>query len=287
MENTMKNYFAILLLIISCFCTNQSATTAKPTTVQKTRPVVDMQTSLGTIKIELWNDIAPAAVENFTGLAFGTKEWIHPATGIKEKKPFYNGLKFHRVINDFMIQGGCPLGDGTGGPGYTFGDECYDYTKSKVIKGMIKKPEIALQLFETIILPYLQKNGNPDEEIVRIITECQKLHKPDPLMKYPVEFYLKKTGHTEPFKERGVLKASIDYGTICMANSGSNTNGSQFFIVTKKTGCAWLNGKHTVFGKVIAGMDIVEKIQNVKVDPNDKPVESILILNITPDTTGK
>lgn len=81
------------------------------------------ETSMGNFKVKLFNDKSPKTVENFVGLAEGTKEWADPKTGQKVKKPFYDGLKFHRVIDNFMIQGGCPLGTGTGGPGYRFEDE--------------------------------------------------------------------------------------------------------------------------------------------------------------------
>jgi peptidyl-prolyl cis-trans isomerase A (cyclophilin A) len=81
------------------------------------------ETSKGNFKVKLLSDKAPKTVENFVGLAEGTKEWTDPKTGSKVKKPFYDGLVFHRVIKDFMIQGGCPLGNGTGGPGYRFDDE--------------------------------------------------------------------------------------------------------------------------------------------------------------------
>lgn len=81
------------------------------------------ETNLGNFKVKLFNDKAPKTVENFVGLAEGTKEWTDPKTNAKVKKPFYDGLKFHRVIDGFMIQGGCPIGNGTGGPGYTFADE--------------------------------------------------------------------------------------------------------------------------------------------------------------------
>ncbi|HEY1407058.1 MAG TPA: peptidylprolyl isomerase, partial [Spirochaetota bacterium] len=111
--------------------------------------------------------------------------------------------------------------------------------------------------------------------------ECQKLQSGRPLMKETVEFYQQKTGINTPLFAKGKLKAGVDYGTICMANSGPNTNGSQFFIVTKKEGCAWLNGKHTVFGKVIEGMDVAEKIQNVSRGANDRPVKDVIIKKIS------
>lgn len=162
-------------------------------------------TTKGEITVKLFDDKTPITVNNFIGLAEGTKKWINPITGQNVKKPFYNGLIFHRVIKDFMIQGGCPLGNGRGNPGYKFEDEYY---------------------------------------------------------------------------REGKLIHTVDYGTICMANAGPNTNGSQFFIVTKKDGCPWLNGKHTVFGKVISGMETTHTIENVKTI-NDKPIEDIIIKNIT------
>ncbi|HEY4450569.1 MAG TPA: peptidylprolyl isomerase [Solirubrobacteraceae bacterium] len=143
-----------------------------------------MQTTEGPIVFELFDEDAPKTVANFRKLA---------ADG------FYDGLTFHRVIKDFMIQGGCPLGTGTGGPGYTFEDEI-----------------------------------NP-HKIVR--------------------------------------------GALAMANAGPNTNGSQFFIVT--TGAApWLDGKHTVFGQVTGGMDVVDKLEGVQTDAGDRPSEPIGIASI-------
>ena len=87
--------------------------------------IATLQTTAGDIRIELFPNHAPVTVANFTGLAAGTKEWKDPETGEKSNEPFYNGLVFHRVIDGFMIQGGCPLGTGTGGPGYTFKDEIH------------------------------------------------------------------------------------------------------------------------------------------------------------------
>ena len=136
-----------------------------------------LHTTHGAIAIEFFDDDAPKTVENFRRLA---------AEG------FYDGLSFHRVIRDFMIQGGCPLGTGTGGPGYTFEDEINDH---KVVRG-----------------------------------------------------------------------------ALAMANAGPNTNGSQFFLVTVDA-APWLDGRHTVFGKVVDGMDAVDAIEGSETDARDRPVE--------------
>ena len=143
-----------------------------------------MQTTEGAITFELFDEDAPKTVENFRKLA---------ADG------FYDGLTFHRVIKDFMVQGGCPQGTGTGGPGYTFEDEINDH------------------------------------KIVR--------------------------------------------GALAMANAGPDTNGSQFFIVTADS-CPWLDGKHTVFGEVREGMDVVERLEATPTDRGDRPSEPIAITTI-------
>jgi cyclophilin family peptidyl-prolyl cis-trans isomerase len=140
-----------------------------------------MHTNHGAIEIELFDDDAPKTVENFRKLA---------ADG------FYDGVIFHRVIKDFMVQGGDPTGTGTGGPGYTFEDEFNDH--------------------------------------------------------------------------------KVERGALAMANAGPNTNGSQFFIVT--TGAApWLDGKHTVFGRVTSGMDAVDSIEGAPTGPGDRPSEDAVI----------
>ncbi|MDH7514326.1 MAG: peptidylprolyl isomerase [Bacteroidota bacterium] len=235
--------------------------TADQTVLQEKKPVVLMKTELGDMEIEMWPDIAPKTVENFIGLASGTKEFTDPKTGQKVKRPFYDGLTFHRVINDFMIQGGCPLGTGSGGPGYQFEDECYDTAGTAPITGMFTDEATAVRVYQEILTPYFRSTQNPDAELVALAQECQQQQSGKPLMKHPVEFYLKKTGRTEPLMSHGKLKAKVAYGTICMANAGPNTNGSQFFIVTKKEGCEWLDGKHTVFGKVVKGMDVAHAIE--------------------------
>ena len=162
-------------------------------------------TSLGDITVKLFPDKAPITVSNFAGLATGRKTWTDPVTG-KQKtgEPLYNNTIFHRVIADFMIQGGDPLGTGTGGPGYKFQDEIV--------------PDLVFDR------PYL----------------------------------------------------------LAMANSGPNTNGSQFFITVAPT--PWLNGKHTIFGEVVGGHEIVDQIATTPTDEKDKPLEDIIIkvIQITP-----
>lgn len=155
------------------------------------------RTTLGTITCSLFEKEAPKTVENFVGLAEGTKEWTDPKTGAKVKKRFYDGLIFHRVIPKFMIQGGDPEGTGRGGPGYRFEDE---------------------------------------------FSPALKFDKP---------------------------------GRLAMANAGPNTNGSQFFITSVPT--PWLDNKHTIFGQVIAGQDVVGAIEAAKKDRSDKPLTPIVI----------
>src|SRR5438128_6785828 len=138
-------------------------------------------TNHGAIELELFQDDAPKTVQNFADLA---------------RKGFYDGVIFHRVSPDFMIQGGDPTGTGTGGPGYTFEDEFNDH--------------------------------------------------------------------------------KVERGALAMANAGPNTNGSQFFVVTADA-CPWLDGKHTVFGRVTTGMDVVDRISQTDTDARDKPLEEIRI----------
>ena len=161
---------------------------------------VVFETSKGNITCRLYPKDAPQAVENFVELAKGTKEWTDPASGEKVKRPLYDGTVLHRVIPGFMIQGGDPLGRGTGGPGYQFADEISD-------------------------------NLNFDQA-----------------------------------------------GMLAMANSGPNTNGSQFFITVAPT--PWLTGKHTIFGQVIEGQDVVDAITTVKKDHRDKPIEPVILKKV-------
>jgi len=239
-----------------------------------------MQTSLGDIELELFTNVAPKTVDNFVGLAMGTKEFTDPTTKELTTKNFYDGLIFHRVIKDFMIQGGCPLGTGTSGPGYTFEDECY--IQGPKITGPIKDEQTAYQVYSDLIIPYLNTKSGPDEvepELLEIFNEIQRTQSGDAMIGKDIAFFEKITGNG-PIFAQGDLLASVDYGSICMANSGPNTNGSQFFIVTAEEGCEWLDGRHTVFGRVTKGMDVVHKIEAVETLAGDKPKDEVKIISV-------
>jgi peptidyl-prolyl cis-trans isomerase A (cyclophilin A) len=160
-----------------------------------------LETNHGRVVLRLFPDHAPKTVSNFVELAEGGRQWTDPRTRQATTGKLYDGTIFHRVIPDFMIQGGDPLGTGTGGPGYKFGDEIH--------------PDLQFSK------PYL----------------------------------------------------------LAMANAGPGTNGSQFFITTAAT--PWLNGKHTIFGEVIEGADVVDRISHLKTRSQDRPVEDVVIESIT------
>jgi cyclophilin family peptidyl-prolyl cis-trans isomerase len=221
-----------------------------------------INTNQGNIELELWPDIAPKTVENFIKLS---------------NENFYQGTYFHRVIPDFMIQGGDPntkddnrMNDGQGGPGYMFEDECY--ADGPELKGRIETEEQATTVWSDLIVPHMQNNRTPNPDIAATVKACQEAQSFAPLMENTVEYY-KGLAKFEGKLSSKILKAEVLYGNLAMANSGPNTNGSQFFIVTKKDGTPWLNGKHTVFGKVSAGMDVVHTIEKLPRDNRDNPLE--------------
>ena len=226
-----------------------------------TNPRAIIQTNQGDIEVELWSGLTPKTVDNFIKLA---------------ESDFYVGTYFHRVIPEFMIQGGDPntkdtdrSNDGMGGPGYRFEDECYK--QGEVLTGALTSEADANTVWTKVVLPYLQSGKPTDVEISAIIDACNAANSFGPFMKKTVEFYTGKTGFNGTLYKQSLI-APVDYGTICMANSGPNTNGSQIFIVTKKPGAYHLNGKHTVFGRVLSGMDIVHKIENLPRDSKDNPL---------------
>jgi peptidyl-prolyl cis-trans isomerase A (cyclophilin A) len=247
---------------------------------QKENPVYVIQTTLGDIEVELFQNETSKTVANFIGLAEGTKEFQDVKTGKKIKRPYYNGLIFHRVIQNFMIQGGCPLGNGQGGPGYTFADEidatalgldkikAFDPQKGPHRFLMIRSQE---EYQRNLLMPLFQAmNIKSQEELDQ--------------RKKEVEARLDSLTLKEAYENMGYVysKNGSEHppvrGSLAMANAGPNTNGSQFFINMIDTD--WLTGKHTVFGKVVKGMDVVDKIGAVKVDSGKKPVEDVKIISI-------
>ena len=243
-------------------------------------PVVLMKTSQGNIRIELWPDAAPETVKNFIDLAEGNKTFKDAKTGEDVKKPFYDGLTFHRVIKDFMIQGGCPLGTGTGDPGYKFKDEINAKGLGLAdLKAMdengaphpwlLIRDQASFQ--RTVLSPVLQQLGiTSQEQFQEKLEEIQNtVNALSVLDVYTNQGYV--------FDDKLPAKKP-NRGVIAMANSGPNTNGSQFFINVVDT--PHLTGKHTVFGKVIEGMDIADKISNLDTDAAGKTSTPVTIESI-------
>jgi cyclophilin family peptidyl-prolyl cis-trans isomerase len=266
-----------LALILSCCLAAVSAQAAFKPTEMGVYAV--LTTTKGDIAIKLLEKDAPKTVANFIGLSRGTKEWTDPKSGKKSSKPFYDGLIFHRVIKDFMIQGGCPLGNGTGGPGYQFEDETY--RGSKPMTGLVSTEQAALAVWNQVIVPYMQESGGTptNKEIADIANKVMETQSGKPIMGKTVEYYKKATGRKADVVQKEIAN-KVEFGTLCMANSGPNTNGSQFFIVTKKSGCPWLDGLHTVFGRVVQGMDVAQAIEAVATGDNDLPKEQVVIKKV-------
>ncbi len=223
-------------------------------------PIVLLKTSEGDIYLELFESEAPVTVKNFLGLAEGTKEWTDPTTQKKKKKPFYDGLVFHRVIDNFMLQGGCPLGTGTSGPGYDFEDEISAKALNlHKIKALLPNGSAHrwllirnhAQIQKRLTDPLAKKMGLDTPELME-----KNRAKIDKSLK---KLTLQKAYENIGYKYNDKLKShELKRGVLAMANSGPNTNGSQFFINLVDT--PWLTGKHTVFGKVIKGMEVVVDI---------------------------
>tara|TARA_B100000686_G_scaffold240985_1_gene249542 strand:- start:1250 stop:2089 length:840 start_codon:yes stop_codon:yes gene_type:complete len=242
-------------------------------------PILIMKTNYGTISLELFHKKAPKTVRNFIRLATNNKKFIHPVTGKTIKPHFYDGLTFHRVIKDFMIQGGCPKGNGTGGPGYKFEDEinanslglhkikAYTNSRPHPYLGISSQRDFHLKLIKPLL------------NSLKITTQEQFNNSKTLIFKKLDELSVKDALKNLGYKYSEKLKSEAPLrGFLAMANSGPNTNGSQFFINLVNT--PWLRGKHTVFGKVKNGMSLVDKIGNVSVDRNGKPDSTVIIQSI-------
>jgi len=248
--------------------------------VQVKDPNCLIKTNKGDIVVRLFASEAPKTVANFIGLAEGTKEFVDPKTNDKVKRPFYDGLIFHRVIKNFMIQGGCPLGTGTGSPGYKFEDEinadALGLDKMKVLseKGqphqwlMVRSQQ---DFQRVVMMPLFRAMGITSQE--------QLDERREEVNKRVKELTLKDVYVNQGYKYNDKLESHAPKrGVLAMANSGPNTNGSQFFINMVDT--PWLTGKHTVFGEVVKGMDVVDAIGQVEVGEGSKPVEPVTIVSI-------
>jgi peptidyl-prolyl cis-trans isomerase A (cyclophilin A) len=244
-------------------------------------PVAIVKTTHGDIHLELFPKEAPKTVANFVALAEGTKEFTDPKTGKKVKRPFYDGLTFHRVMKDFMIQGGDPNGNGSGGPGYQFEDEINAEALglgkiSAVEKDGSIHPHLLIRSQQDfnrmILIPILRK--------MKITSQEEFEKRKDDIQKALDALTLKEAYENLGYSYDPKLKSRQPVkGVVAMANAGPDTNGSQFFINLKDT--PWLAGKHTVFGKVVQGMDVVEKIGQVEVDSESStPKEAVKILSI-------
>jgi cyclophilin family peptidyl-prolyl cis-trans isomerase len=243
-----------------------------------TNPIAVMETSLGTITIELYRHAAPKTVENFIGLAKGEKEFTD-AEGKPAKRPYYDGLIFHRVIPNFMIQGGDIKGNGTGGPGYQFADEinakALGLDKIKVSSSPMARNEVA-QVVRNDIFKALNIKSQADL--------TAKMKQAEAMLKTEQEKWNNKSLE-ELFIARGVTyipnleSESNTKGSLSMANAGPNTNGSQFFVSVVDN--LYLDGKHTVFGRVLAGLDIAENITKVERDQQDRPKTNVTLNKLT------
>jgi len=270
----MKIIFSLLAVLLTVAVSAQE---------KSANPVVVMKTSHGDVTIELFEKDAPETVKNFIGLAEGTKEFTD-ASGNKVKKPFYDGLIFHRVIDNFMIQGGCPMGNGMGDPGYKFKDEINaDSLGLQNLKVLDEKTGVhehlriypQRQIQQMIAQPVFKKLGINSEETFK----AKQKEFQEEIQKVIKTLTLKKLYEGMGYVYDDKLKSyPMKKGFLAMANSGPNTNGSQFYINLKDNN--YLDGKHTVFGKVIGGMDIVEKIGKVKTGAQDKPVEDVKINSV-------
>jgi peptidyl-prolyl cis-trans isomerase A (cyclophilin A) len=252
----------------------------QPTTRPTRNPVVVIHTSMGDIEAELFTASAPKTVANFLGLATGEKEFTDLKTGKKVKRPFYDGLTFHRVIPNFMIQGGCPRGTGTGDPGYRFEDEINArglglHKEKAVTEAGSPHPWLGVRSQQdwqqTVMAPLFGKMGiQSQEDLDNRSDEVEKRLEALTLLDVCENLGYE---YDESLRSHPPVR-----GSLAMANGGPNTNGSQFFINVADT--PWLTGKHTVFGKVVSGMDVADKISRMESDARGKPVRPVTILSI-------
>ena len=242
-------------------------------------PKVEIRTSLGTIVCRLFAAECPETVRTFCDLAEARRAWTDATTGQQVQRPFYDGLTFHRVIPGFMIQGGCPLGSGRGSPGFTFKDEINAVSlgldKERVIWGEQPNPlcrNMMSQFMNLYFEPRFAARGatTPQQRqaaLPKVLADLKNV---------TIQQFHEKLGYVYdpalPASHRPVK------GSLAMANSGPNTNGSQFFINLGDT--LHLTGKHTVFGEVVSGLEVVVAIGAVPRGAGDRPTTPVSITAI-------
>lgn len=271
----------VLVLTVLSFVTASIAEeAAKPVAPVHTRVVIT--TSLGAIVAELFDDQAPETVANFVMLAEGEKPFTDPKTGMEAKRPYYDGLIFHRVIKGFMLQGGCPLGQGNSGPGYKIKDEInaksLGLDKEMAMIGDDLHPQcqyMQRDFMRIVLRPKMEAMGITQESTME-----QKQKAFDAVLKDARSMSLQDFYERIGYVYNNALPPSSKpvRGVLAMANSGPGTNGSQFFINLGDT--PHLTGKHTVFGKVVSGMETVDAIGNVQTAEGDRPVVPVVIQSI-------
>jgi len=275
MKNILKTTILVILFLALALASNFAEQKER-----QSNPVAILNTTMGVIEVELFQHAAPQTVANFIGLAEGTKPFIDSKSGSEVKRKYFDGLIFHRVIKDFMIQGGCPLGTGTGNPGYTFKDEInadsLGLGDMKAVSPQGEPKQIlgirSQEQFNSYVLaPIFEDLGiTTQEDLDKRSAEFQAR-----LSELSVKDVFEGMGYEY---QTGIQSYEPLKGYLAMANSGPNTNGSQFFINLIDT--PWLIAKHTVFGKVIKGMDIVEAIGLVPTGAGDKPNKDIRINSV-------
>ncbi len=241
-------------------------------------PVCVIKTSKGDIYVELFAQEAPKTVENFIGLAEGKKAFLDHQTKEEVTRPFYDNLIFHRVVKDLIIQGGCPVGNGSGTPGYKFEDEINaDYVglnRLKAITGNQINPILGMtqEGFQRFVVgPLVHKMGiKTQDELLKKLAEVKSI-----INNMSVKDCYENLGYTydDSLKSHPPIR-----GALAMANRGPNTSGSQFFLALDNL--PQLTGRHTVFGRIVHGMDVAKKIGQLKVNEKEMPLETVTIKEI-------
>ena len=283
----MRHPLALLLLFAVALAVSGIGSSSWAEEPSPARPAVRralIKTSMGDIEVELWPGVAPKTVEIFLGLADGTgtfSDGRNPSKKVTITKPFYDGLKFHRVIKGFMLQGGCPRGNGTGNAGFMFGDEinakALGLDRLKAFENGRPHGWLLIHnqadFMRTLFVPMAKKMGiDPRDRKTMKSREAEIMAK---LGKMSLMEAYENLG----YKYDGNLPSEKPLkGRLALANAGPDTNSSQFFINLGDT--PHLTGKHTVFGKVTKGMDIAERIGNVKVGQGSVPLTPVKILSI-------